>query len=198
MKTSIIPSSIFAGILIGIAGWGFLANPVLGMFLFCVGLIGVVKYGVKLYTGTAGFLIGWGDVLPLFIILLGNIIGCLAVATVSLWSPMALPEAATGIIAARLKTGWFGTGLLAIGCGLLMSFAVDYARKNRDFSDWLPLLFAVPAFILCGFPHCVADAFYCCVYLLNSSDIAWGSLVAYYASIVMGNFIGCNAYRILS
>ena len=198
MKTSIIPSSIFAGILIGIAGWGFLANPVLGMFLFCVGLIGVVKYGVKLYTGTAGFLIGWGDVLPLFIILLGNIIGCLAVATVSLWSPMALPEAATGIIAARLKTGWFGTGLLAIGCGLLMSFAVDYARKNRDFSDWLPLLFAVPAFILCGFPHCVADAFYCCVYLLNSSDIAWGSLVAYYVSIVVGNFVGCNAYRILS
>lgn len=198
MKTSIIPSSIFAGILIGIAGWGFLANPVLGMFLFCVGLIGVVKYGVKLYTGTAGFLTGWGDVLPLFIILLGNIIGCLAVATVSLWSPMALPEAATGIIAARLKTGWFGTGLLAIGCGLLMSFAVDFARKNRDFSDWLPLLFAVPAFILCGFPHCVADAFYCCVYLLNSSDIAWGSLVAYYVSIVVGNFVGCNAYRILS
>ena len=198
MKTSIIPSSIFAGILIGIAGWGFLANPVLGMFLFCVGLIGVVKYGVKLYTGTAGFLTGWGDVLPLFIILLGNIIGCLAVATVSLWSPMALPEAAAGIIAARLKTGWFGTGLLAIGCGLLMSFAVDFARKNRDFSDWLPLLFAVPAFILCGFPHCVADAFYCCVYLLNSSDIAWGSLVAYYVSIVVGNFVGCNAYRILS
>jgi formate/nitrite transporter FocA (FNT family) len=198
MKTSIIPSSIFAGILIGIAGWGFLANPVLGMFLFCVGLIGVVKYGVKLFTGTAGFLIGWGDVLPLFIILLGNIIGCLAVAAVSLWSPMALPEAATGIIAARLKTGWFGTGLLAIGCGLLMSFAVDFARKNRDFSDWLPLLFAVPAFILCGFPHCVADAFYCCVYLLNAGEVTWGALLAYYASIVMGNFIGCNAYRILS
>lgn len=198
MKTSIIPSSIFAGILIGIAGWGFLANPVLGMFLFCVGLIGVVKYGVKLYTGTAGFLTGWGDVLPLFIILLGNIIGCLAVATVSLWSPMALPEAATGIIAARLKTGWFGTGLLAIGCGLLMSFAVDFARKNRDFSDWLPLLFAVPAFILCGFPHCVADAFYSCVYLLNAGEVTWGALLAYYASIVMGNFIGCNAYRILS
>lgn len=198
MKTSIIPSSIFAGILIGIAGWGFLANPVLGMFLFCVGLIGVVKYGVKLYTGTAGFLTGWGDVLPLFIILLGNIIGCLAVATVSLWSPMALPEAATGIIAARLKTGWFGTGLLAIGCGLLMSFAVDFARKNRDFSDWLPLLFAVPAFILCGFPHCVADAFYCCVYLLNADEVAWGSLLAYYASIVVGNFIGCNAYRLIT
>lgn len=196
MKLSIFQSSVFAGILIGIAGWGFLANPVLGMFLFCVGLIGVVKYGVKLYTGTAGFLTGWGDVLPLLLILLGNIVGCLAVAAVSLWSPLALPEAATGIISTRLQVGWLGTGLLAIGCGLLMSFAVDFARKNRDFSDWLPLLFAVPAFILCGFPHCVADAFYCCVYLLNVSEVAWTSLLAYYASIVLGNFIGCNAYRL--
>ena len=196
MKLSIFQSSVFAGILIGIAGWGFLANPVLGMFLFCVGLIGVVKYGVKLYTGTAGFLTGWGDVLPLLLILLGNIVGCLVVAAVSLWSPLALPEAATGIISTRLQVGWLGTGLLAIGCGLLMSFAVDFARKNRDFSDWLPLLFAVPAFILCGFPHCVADAFYCCVYLLNVSEVAWTSLLAYYASIVLGNFIGCNAYRL--
>lgn len=188
--------SIFAGILIGIAGWGFLANPVLGMFLFCIGLIAVVKYGARLYTGTAGFLTGWRDLFPLLLILLGNIIGCLAVASISLFSPLHLGEAATGIITARLQTGWLGTGLLAIGCGLLMSLAVDFARKNRDFSDWLPLLFAVPAFILCGFPHCVADAFYCCVYLLNASSVSWGALVAYYGAIVLGNFIGCNVYRI--
>ena len=191
-------SSLWAGILIAIAGWGFLANPVLGMFLFCVGLIAVVKYRAKLYTGTAGFLTSWKELLPLLLILLGNIIGCLAVASVSLFSPLALPEAATKVITARLETGWLGTGLLAIGCGLLMSLAVDFARRNRDFSDWLPLLFAVPAFILCGFPHCVADAFYCCVYLLNATDISWGPLLAYYVSIVLGNFVGCNLYRLFT
>lgn len=191
-------SSLWAGILIAIAGWGFLANPVLGMFLFCVGLIAVVKYRAKLYTGTAGFLTSWKELLPLLLILLGNIIGCLAVASVSLFSPLALPEAATKVITARLETGWLGTGFLAIGCGLLMSLAVDFARRNRDFSDWLPLLFAVPAFILCGFPHCVADAFYCCVYLLNATDISWGPLLAYYVSIVLGNFVGCNLYRLFT
>lgn len=195
-----ILQSIFAGILIAIAGWGFLANSVLGMFLFCVGLIAVVKYRARLYTGTAGFLTGWQDVLPLLLILLGNIIGCLAVAAISLFSPLALPEAAANIVTARLQVGWLGTGLLAIGCGLLMSFAVDFARRNRDFSDWLPLLFAVPAFILCGFPHCVADAFYCCVYLLNApvtgNPLPVIPLLAYYISIVLGNFIGCNAYRL--
>ena len=199
MKLRFIPfiaESIFAGILIGIAGLGFLSNPVLGMFLFCVGLIAVVKYRARLYTGTAGFITGWLDILPLMLIIFGNIIGSFAVAAISLFSPLSLPEAATNIITNRLQVGWLGTGLLAIGCGLLMSLAVEFARRNKDFSDWLPLLFAVPAFILCGFPHCVADAFYCCVYLLNASEVAWGSITAYYGAIVLGNFIGCNVYRL--
>lgn len=191
-------SSLFAGVLIAIAGWGFLANPVLGMFLFCVGLIAVVKYQTRLYTGTAGFLSSWRDLPSLMLILLGNIAGCLAVASVALVSPLPLGEAAIKVISSRLAVGWWGTGLLAIGCGLLMSLAVDFARKNRDFSDWLPLLFAVPAFILCGFPHCVADAFYCCVYLFSASDIPWLSLAAYYGAIVLGNFIGCNIYRLFT
>ena len=193
-----LKTSLFAGVLIAIAGWGFLANPVLGMFLFCVGLIAVVKYQTRLYTGTAGFLSSWRDLPSLLLILLGNIVGCLAVASVALVSPLPLGEAAIKVISSRLAVGWWGTGLLAIGCGLLMSLAVDFARKNRDFSDWLPLLFAVPAFILCGFPHCVADAFYCCVYLFSASDIPWLSLAAYYGAIVLGNFIGCNIYRLFT
>ncbi len=193
-----LKTSLFAGVLIAIAGWGFLANPVLGMFLFCVGLIAVVKYQTRLYTGTAGFLSSWRDLPSLLLILLGNIAGCLAVASVALVSPLPLGEAAIKVISSRLAVGWWGTGLLAIGCGLLMSLAVDFARKNRDFSDWLPLLFAVPAFILCGFPHCVADAFYCCVYLFLASDIPWLSLAAYYGAIVLGNFIGCNIYRLFT
>ncbi len=193
-----LKTSLFAGVLIAIAGWGFLANPVLGMFLFCVGLIAVVKYQTRLYTGTAGFLSSWRDIPSLLLILLGNIAGCLAVASVALVSPLPLGEAAIKVISSRLAVGWWGTGLLAIGCGLLMSLAVDFARKNRDFSDWLPLLFAVPAFILCGFPHCVADAFYCCVYLFSASDIPWLSLAAYYGAIVLGNFIGCNIYRLFT
>lgn len=193
-----LKTSLFAGVLIAIAGWGFLANSVLGMFLFCVGLIAVVKYQTRLYTGTAGFLSSWRDLPSLLLILLGNIAGCLAVASVALVSPLPLGEAAIRVIYSRLEVGWWGTGLLAIGCGLLMSLAVDFARKNRDFSDWLPLLFAVPAFILCGFPHCVADAFYCCVYLFSASDIPWLSLAAYYGAIVLGNFIGCNIYRLFT
>lgn len=195
--------SIFAGILIGIAGWGFLANPVLGMFLFCVGLIGVVKYEAKLYTGSAGFMQEWIDFPLLLLTLVGNIIGCALVGFISLFSPLALPDAAISIITARMTLGWLNCGVLAIGCGILMSFAVEYARYaerevNEHFSNWLPLLFAVPTFILCGFPHCIADAFYCMVYLFNTPwcSIPFATLLSYYASIVVGNLIGCNLYRL--
>ena len=167
-----LKTSLFAGVLIAIAGWGFLANPVLGMFLFCVGLIAVVKYQTRLYTGTAGFLSSWRDLPSLLLILLGNIAGCLAVASVALVSPLPLGEAA-------IRTEHRGRTRGA------HRRRVRRPQRNR-------LLF------LCGFPHCVADAFYCCVYLFSASDIPWLSLAAYYGAIVLGNFIGCNIYRLFT
>ena len=46
-KLNIFRSAIFAGILIGIAGLGFLISKSIGMFLFIFGLAAVVSYGVK-------------------------------------------------------------------------------------------------------------------------------------------------------
>ena len=45
---------IFAGIFIGIAGMGFLANKTVGMFLFAFGLCAVISYEAKLFTGKIG------------------------------------------------------------------------------------------------------------------------------------------------
>lgn len=45
--------AVFAGICIGIAGWGFLVDKTLGMFLFIFGLATVVSYEAKLYTGVS-------------------------------------------------------------------------------------------------------------------------------------------------
>ena len=156
-KTStVIKSSILAGICIGIAGFGFLAlGGIAGAVLFAFGLITVVCYKLKLYTGTAGFIVK-GEAGKLLIILLGNIVGCLMVALLARVSPMDLQGAARKILESRLSIGPVRAGLLAIGCGFLMTTAVTFARRGQ----WLPLLFAVPMFILCGFPHCIADAFY--------------------------------------
>ena len=193
-KTStVIKSSILAGICIGIAGFGFLAlGGIAGAVLFAFGLITVVCYKLKLYTGTAGFIVK-GEVGKLLIILIGNIVGCLLVSLLARLSPMDLQGAAQKILSGRLAIGPVRAGLLAIGCGFLMTTAVTFARRNQ----WLPLLFAVPMFILCGFPHCIADAFYYLTVPFQFIKENFWSVLLLYVCLVIGNFIGCNLYRLI-
>ena len=193
-KTStVIKSSILAGICIGIAGFGFLAlGGIAGAVLFAFGLITVVCYKLKLYTGTAGFIVK-GEAGKLLIILFGNIVGCLMVALLARVSPMDLQGAAQKILAGRLSIGPVRAGLLAIGCGFLMTTALTFARRGQ----WLPLLFAVPMFILCGFPHCIADAFYYLTVPFSFIMENFRSVLLLYVCLVIGNFIGCNLYRLI-
>lgn len=196
----LLRSSIFAGICIGTAGFGFLASGIqtdtygslVGAVLFSLGLLAVVGYRLKLYTGTAGF-IRKNEVGQLFLILLGNIIGCLCLALLARVSPMDIQGAALNILELRLRTGALRCGLLGIGCGFLMTTAVTFARQDK----YLPLLFGVPLFIVCGFTHCVADAFYyLCVPVAFMKAHAL-EILGVYACIVIGNLIGCNLYRIV-
>ena len=187
----IFRSSFLAGVCIGIAGFGYLAEKsIVGAVLFAFGLLTVVHYGLKLYTGTAGF-IRRGEVGQLFLILVGNILGCLAVALIARCSPMPLQETAQTVLEGRLATGPLRGGVLAIGCGFIMTTAVNFARQGKN----LPLLFGVPLFIMCGFPHCIADAFYYLCVPLDFWACYWPSILLFYVSIVFGNFIGCNLYR---
>lgn len=202
-KLVVFKSAVMAGITIGIAGWGYLATTnIIGAVLFAFGLLTVVSYKMKLYTGTAGFVEFRDDnnklqiikpLAELLLVLIGNIIGCLLVGLLARLSPLELTQAAQKILEGRLAIGAIRGGLLAIGCGFIMTTAVTFARKGQ----YLPLLFGVPLFIVCGFPHCVADAFY---YLTVPFDFIMnniGDVLLFYISIVFGNFIGCNLYRIV-
>lgn len=196
----LLRSSVFAGIAIGTAGFGFLASGVqsetygslAGAVLFSFGLLTVVGYKLKLYTGTAGFIMK-NEIGNLFLILLGNIAGCFLMAMLSRVSPMDIQAAAQNILEGRLRTGALCCGFLGIGCGFIMTTAVQFARQKQ----YLPLLFGVPLFIMCGFTHCVADAFYyLCVPLAFWKAHAL-QILAVYGCIVVGNLIGCNLYRIV-
>lgn len=196
----LLRSSVLAGICIGIAGFGFLASGVqsaaygsaVGAVLFSFGLLTVVGYKLKLYTGTAGF-INRNEIGDLFLILFGNIIGCLCVGMLARVSPLGIQEAAQKVLQVRMDCGALKCGLLAIGCGFIMTTAVNFARKGQ----FLPLLFGVPLFIVCGFPHCVADAFYflCVPVAFLKAHIL--QVLCVYICIVLGNLIGCNLYRIV-
>ena len=190
---NLIRSAIMAGICIGIAGFGYLAvGGIVGAVTFAFGLLAVVHYRLKLYTGTAGFF-AKGELLQLCTILLMNIVGCLLVALMARMSPMPLQQTAQHILEGRLNAGIVQSGVLAIGCGFIMTTAVKWGREGK----FLPLLFGVPLFIICGFPHCVADAFYYLCVPVEYLTANAGQVLLLYASIVLGNFIGCNLYRLL-
>ena len=196
----LLRSSILAGIAIGLAGFGFLASgiqsevygSIFGSILFSFGLLSVVGYKLRLYTGTAGF-INKGEVGLLAMVLLGNIIGCFCSALLARVTPMDIQGAAQNLLELRLRVGALRCGILGIGCGFMMTTSVRFAREKH----YLPLLFAVPLFIVCGFTHCIADAFYyLCVPFSFLKAHAW-EVLGVYGSIVIGNLVGCNLYRIV-
>ena len=186
----IFPLAILAGICISI---GCVVNlrvgGVAGAVLFAFGLTTVVYYGLKLYTGTAGFIRRQGDWAMLTVVLLGNIVGCLLSAWLIAYAQPDCVEPASKILAGRLAKGPWACFLLAIGCGFIMTTAVEFARKGK----MLPLVLGVPVFILCGFAHSIADAFY---FLVSPAEqVVQGSVLVVYVSEVLGNFVGCNLYR---
>lgn len=190
--SELIRSAIFAGIAVGTAGFGNLAvGGLIGAVLFSFGLLTVLSYKLKLYTGTAGFFVR-GEFGSLFLILLGNIIGCFIVGLLTRVSPLGLPETAQKILEGRLATGAIRCGLLGIGCGFVMTTAITFARKGNV----LLLLLGIPLFIYCGFTHCIADAFYYLAVPFEFLGQHWKEVLGVYVCIVIGNFIGCNLYRI--
>lgn len=183
-------SAIMAGVCISIGCIVYLqVGSVPGAVLFTFGLITVVHYKYALYTGTAGFVTSWNDIWQLFaIVFIGNFVGCAITALLANYAIDGLMEKSRAVVELRTAVPYWGVLIRAVFCGFLMTTAVKFARENK----WLPLIFAVPVFILAGFYHSIADAFY-----LISSTLGSGTVIANYALMVLGNFIGCNLYRIV-
>lgn len=183
-------SSILAGFCISI---GCIVNLMVGggipgAVLFTFGLITVVHYKYALYTGTAGFVENISDIGKLFwFIFFNNFLGCAIAAAIATYAIHELVDKSNVIVEARSQVDIWQALIRGIFCGFLMTTAVKFARENK----WLPLLFAVPVFILAGFYHSIADAFYICAANIHSPQIAYN-----YLMVILGNFIGCNLYRI--
>lgn len=196
--------AILSGVAVGIAGWGYLAcTNIIGAVLFSFGLLTVVGYKLPLYTGTAGFVplrdeqgnSCWGSAIgELLLILSGNIMGCLLVSLLARLSPVDLGASAQHILESRLAIGPLRAGLLAIGCGFIMTTVVTFAREGKP----LALLFGVPLFINCGFPHCLADAFYYLTVPVTYTGAHLQEVLVLYPCLVVGNFVGCNLYRFVA
>ena len=180
--------SILAGICIGLGGAIFVKlGGFIGSFMFAFGLLSVVHFKLPLYTGTAGFieLNKWEEYKKMTIILLGNILGCFLLAQLLDHSQYI----GDSIIQERINRGYIRCLLNGIWCGFVMTIIVQGGRDK----NLLLILFGIPLFILLGFYHSIADAFYASISSLETNK----QYVLYYIIIVLGNFIGCNIPRLL-
>ena len=182
--------SLLSGILIGLGSAGYLAlGGILGSVIFAFGLIGVVIFGIPLYTGKAGVL-KIDESWTLVRIWFWNVIGCVLVGLLIKYagSDTSITNAIT-IVDGRFEAGWLKAMLRSIGCGLIIDLSVYQFRKSGSL---IPILFGVPLFILCGFYHSIADVVYLTVSWRWSPEIYW-----YYPTIFLGNYVGCNVRRIV-
>ena len=199
---------VLAGASIALGGLLFtlisrMGYKVISSFAFSIGLLLVCLFGFNLFTGKIGFLLEAENKkeysLNLVIMYIGNLVGALAIGYLCFGffsNNDGVINTITKISDAREITSdnWWITLLGAIGCGMLVYTAV-YAFKKQ----WaigvriVVLMFAVFAFVIAGFQHCIANMFYI------SFANGWNGLTILNILIVtVGNIIGAILLELAS
>lgn len=160
-------SAIIAGMLISMGGTVYLSqsNPVVGSFLFAIGLYTIVAFQLHLFTGKIGYTPFQKPiyVIELAITWFGNLLGTGLTAIMVKNSRIAPPlvERVMGIVDAKLTDNFMSIFLLAIFCGMLMFIAVDCYRNIQGSTlRFIGIFVPVMVFILSGFEHVIANMYY--------------------------------------
>ena len=190
-------NAILAGIFIGMAGTVFLSveNRVTGAFLFGFGLLTILCYSFKLYTGAIGYLAvqgrnAWNYLVLLTMIWGGNFTGTNLVGWAVRHSRIAEGVAgrAAGLCRIKLADSWESWLILSFFCGILMYLAVESYRRKEEFAPVLRVamvFLCVAIFILSGFEHCIANMFYFAASAMWSPESLTAILV-----MTLGNSLG--------
>ncbi len=179
---------ILGGLMIAIGGCVYLnvGGGIVGAFFFAVALVSICYKGFGLYTGRVGYLpekFSKDELAGLGMTLLGNVIGTFLVGgLVSVTMGDGMGAVADSLAVSKLATPWYLTLLRAVLCGVLMYLAVSIYRERNTITG---IVFCVPAFILAGFEHSIADMFYFAASSYRGFDVL-GLLLL----IVVGNAIG--------
>ncbi len=178
---------IAAGLMITIGCAVYLACEVkyVGAIFFAVALLTICLKGYSLFTGKVGYLPeshSKDDVEALLLGLLGNAVAtCGAGFVLGLTMP-GLKSAAIAAYDAKLTQEWYQTLVRAIFCGVLMYVAVSTYKENKMLAG---IFFAVPAFILSGFEHSIADMGY-----FGISGQVSAQAFSFIVIVLVGNAIG--------
>ena len=154
-----------AGLCIGVGGTVYLmcSSKLLGAFLFAIGLLTILLFKFKLFTGMAGYILENKPsyLIDLLVTWFGNLSGTCLVAWLISKTRLTFN---LDFVETKLVDTWDSLLILGIFCGLLMFIGVScfkYCAGKMDniFALVMPV-FCVAVFILAGFEHCITDMFY--------------------------------------
>jgi len=142
-------------------------NLVLGAFLFSIGLILVCNFGYFLFTGKICYLFDElkkkekpNYILQLIVGYLGNVIGALIIGLLSK-EFVSLPNFVQTMVDSKVNDSWYGLIVKGAFCGIFIYLAVEGFKKSKsDIGKYAILILCIGIFIICGFEHSIADAFY--------------------------------------
>lgn len=187
-------SAVLAGMMIASGGIIYLAclgrgQQAVGAVLFSVGLFTVCVYGLALFTGRVGYLTQNPPryMLELIVIWLGNAVGTLLCGLAARIAMPAVAQMAEQITQDKLMQQPVQTILLGVLCGVLMYIAVEHFRADRTATRFIGIFLCVPAFILAGFEHCVADLFY---FSAGAAQAQVGACLLFTLCATLGNSLG--------
>lgn len=177
--------------MISIGGIVYLSvdNPVIGSFLFSIGLLMVCMYQMNLYTGMIGNIIVNSPkyILTLIISLIGNLSATLLVGRIMrLTRYNNISIRASSIVNLKLNDNLLSIFILSLFCGILMYIAVNnYKTVKSEIGKYIGIFMCVMVFILCGFEHCVANMFY-----FSLAGALTFKTLLYLIVMILGNSIG--------
>lgn len=192
-----------SGVMIGIGGTASLLAcsmnieekllaKLIGAVLFSLGILCIVMFEMKLFTGLISYIpeMGVKNLWQLPVCFLGNMLGVLFASVLVYFSPLSgvVTEQSTALMAGKLTAELWGAKALcsSILCGFLITLsigAVNYAPR-KGLSTTVGVMFPIIVFAFCGFDHSVANTLYLFFHGFN------GNAIPYLLMCVLGNILG--------
>lgn len=181
-----IIKGIWAGIMISIGCLVYLNAPdkTIGAILFSIGLITIMMFEFKLYTGVVGFANSISTFLYSALLLIPNGIG----GMLAFFFPT---KGADTLWAAKMQQNPYETVIRGFVCGVIIfTCVVAFKTGKRPFNFFVTLL-GIPAFILCGAEHSVADI--CFMFASKSITV---DAIRFIILVALGNALGAILMRV--
>lgn len=182
--------SILAGFVVSFGTIAFLmVQPPLGSLLYSFTILSLIVYKLDLFVGKPGLLTTRRlDIIELFLILLGNLVGTCAIGAAFFLIPnygVPYMQVAADYVERHMTYGIDGLFVLSIFSGMVMYASITGWEKTHN---WVLVCLGIMLVTLCDWPFIVQEFF---IYI----GVRWHWDKWYYLiPILLGNLIGSHIF----